>query len=131
MKQGGCHCDAVRYEVEGPYPTTHCHCLHCRKLSGAPFITWIEVKASGFRFTQGEPVRFEVRDGVERSFCGACGSPLTYQNRALGDSIDLTAGTLDDPSDLEPRDHVWFERHLSWADVGPDLPRFQRGRRDA
>ena len=38
---GGCHCGAVRYEVEGtPQHVALCHCKDCRKSAGAPMVAW-------------------------------------------------------------------------------------------
>ena len=44
MLEGGCLCGAVRYRVGGKTRVTHCHCLHCRKLGGAPYVTWVEAE---------------------------------------------------------------------------------------
>ena len=34
---GGCMCGAVRYEASGErFSVTHCHCLSCRRHTGAP-----------------------------------------------------------------------------------------------
>ena len=128
MLEGGCFCGAVRYRVAGDFGVTHCHCLHCRKVSGAAFVTWVEARLSEFNWLQGQPIEFTVRDGVTRSYCAGCGSPLTYQNHNHEDSIDITAGTLDDPSGLEPADHVWSDRKLPWVHMDDGLPRYGRGR---
>ena len=53
---GGCLCGAVRYEATGrPYNVSHCHCIDCRRASGAPFVTWASFRRSEFRFTKGQP----------------------------------------------------------------------------
>ena len=38
---GGCHCGAIRYQVEGE-AIVHalCHCTDCRRHSGAPMVGW-------------------------------------------------------------------------------------------
>ena len=128
--EGGCFCGAVRYRVAGGFGVTHCHCLHCRKIGGAPYVTWVEAKRGGFDWTHGQPVEFNSRPGVTRTYCSACGSPLTFQNHDFPDSIDITAGTLDDPSALVPDDHVWFDRRLPWVPAEDGLRRYGRGRRD-
>ena len=128
--EGGCLCGGIRYRVSGDCGVTHCHCIHCRKLGGTAFVTWVEAARSNFDWLQGQPAEFTPRPGVTRSFCANCGSPLTYQNHEYPDSIDVTAGSLDDPSGLEPDDHVWFDRRLPWLQIGDDLPRYGRGRRD-
>ena len=128
--EGGCFCGALRYRVTGKFGVTHCHCLHCRKIGGAPFVTWVETQRSDFAWTRGRPVEFSPRSGVTRTYCADCGSPLTYRNHEHPDSIDVTAGTLDDPLGLRPEDHVWFDRRLPWIHVDDGLPRYARGRRD-
>jgi hypothetical protein len=122
--QGGCFCGAVRYEIEGTPPrTTHCHCIHCRRTSGAPFVTWAECNASQFRFTAGDPGRYASRPGVERRFCTRCGTQLTYQRAAESGSIDVTAASLDTPSAVQPQDHLWCDRMLPWVHLSDGLPR--------
>ncbi len=47
---GGCLCGAVRYEASGePISVIHCHCLSCRRHTGAPVVT-----LAGFRRDQVE-----------------------------------------------------------------------------
>ena len=73
--QGGCFCGAVRYEVDSASGRmTNCHCLHCRKTSGAPFVTWFEARTESFRLVSGSPVSCHTRPGVTRLFCGQCGT---------------------------------------------------------
>ena len=126
--EGGCFCGAVRYRVAGDFGVTHCHCLHCRKISGAPFVTWVEALCSNFAWLQGQPSEFAARPGVTRTYCAGCGTPLTYQNHGHPDSIDITAGSLDDASGLNPDDHVWFDRKLPWIRIDDGLPRYGLGR---
>ena len=41
---GGCQCGAVRYRVTSAAKRTfHCHCLMCRKLHGAVYVTFSTV----------------------------------------------------------------------------------------
>ena len=131
MLEGGCLCGAVRYRVGGKTRVTHCHCLHCRKLGGAPYVTWVEAELTAFDWTDGTPAETSPRPGVTRTFCSACGSPLTYAHADRPGEIDVTAGTLDDPTGLTPDDHVWFDRRLPWVPADDGLPRFARSRRDA
>lgn len=123
--KGGCFCGAVRYEVSSrPRRVTHCHCIHCRRTSGAPFLTWAEFDAAGFAFTAGEPARFETRPQVERTFCGRCGTQLTYRHEEERGTIDLTAGSLDNPAAVQPQDHIWCDRMLPWVRLADALPRY-------
>lgn len=105
--EGGCLCGAVRYRVEGySRRTTNCHCLHCRRASGAVFVTWLEFRASDFTVVSGAPSRYESRPQVTRQFCGKCGTQLTYQHAQEPETIDVTACSLDNADEVSPEDHV-------------------------
>ena len=87
---GGCLCGSVRYEATGePYNITHCHCLDCRRSSGAPFVTWASFPRSGFRFITGPPRELKWA-GRQRSFCPLCGTQLTFLTEPNADEIDVT-----------------------------------------
>jgi len=127
---GGCFCGAVRYRAAGaPIQVEHCHCLHCRKTSGAPFVTWAVFKTSEFEVLTGAPHEYEPRPGVVRTCCSACGSQLTWQRRDQPETIDVTAGTLDRPEGLSPGWHVWWSRRLPWVHLDDGLPRHAERRR--
>lgn len=127
--EGGCFCGAVRYLARGaPGSVTHCHCLHCRRTSGAAFVTWAEFPRAEFSFTRGAPVSFSSRPGVTRSFCGSCGTPLTYGNNATPGSIDVTACSLDEPDLVSPKDHVFHDRKLGWVRLADGLPAYPADR---
>lgn len=124
--QGGCLCGAVRYEAIGePFHITHCHCLDCRRSSGAPFVTWASFRREGFRFTQGEP-RILKWAGRLRSFCPACGTPLTFMASPETDEVGVTICSLDHPETISPGDHTWMEDRLPWIQVADGLPAYPR-----
>jgi hypothetical protein len=128
--EGGCLCGAVRYRAFWPaYGITHCHCQTCRRASGAPFVTWAGFDADKFTFIQGEPASNKSSPNVLRTFCGKCGTALTYQCAELPGSIDVTLGSMDDPAMLEPQDHTWTESRLSWIVLGDQLPEYPRERK--
>ena len=121
---GGCLCGRVRYEVDRkPRIAAHCHCLHCRRSSGAAFLTWIGSRSAEFRVTSGEPRSYISRPGVTRRFCGDCGTQLAYEDEAEGGVVYLTACSLDEPDEIQPRDHIWADRTLPWARLDDGLPR--------
>ena len=127
--EGGCFCGAIRYRVDGPpRRVTHCHCLHCRRSSGAPFVTWAEFDSAKLEIVKGAPKPYEARPHVTREFCGDCGTQLTYRHADEPDTIDLTVASLDTPDEITPEDHVWSDRMLSWVRMTDDLPRYKRSR---
>ena len=128
---GGCCCGAVRYQIEGtPSRTTNCHCEHCRRTSGAPFVTWIEVELSKFTLVTGMPSRYESRPRVVRQFCASCGTQLTYQHEDEPDVLDVTACSLDTLEPVAPEDHIWCDRMAPWIVLADGLPRYNLGKFD-
>ncbi len=124
---GGCLCGDIRYHA-GPilYPPTLCHCESCRRASGAHALGWFTVRSSDLTFVAGVPRLFESSPGVRRTFCGQCGTPLTYTCDARSGELDVTIGSLDEPSAVVPADHVWMEDAPAWdlaADGRPAYPR--------
>lgn len=125
---GGCGCGAVRYAASGtPFDVSHCHCRDCRRVSAAPFVTWFSVAARDLVVT-GTPERLASSAQVERTFCGRCGTPLTYRRHDRPDVVDVTACSLDDPAAVTPADHTWTAEQLPWVRLSDGLPRHERAR---
>ena len=128
MRQGGCFCGAIRYQVESePRSATHCHCLDCRRSSGAAFVTWVEFPIDDFQVKTGKMTARIHPPGIERTFCATCGTSLTFR-RLEEDEIDVTAATLDEPEKLEPTGHLWCIRRLPWIHLDDHLQHFERNR---
>lgn len=122
---GGCACGAVRYEARGtPFHRTLCHCADCRRAAGAPAVAWFSVRADELAIVQGTPLRHRSSPAVERSFCGRCGTQLSYRNDAWPDEIDVTTCSLDDPEALAPQDHTFAARRLHWLKIEDGLPAY-------
>jgi hypothetical protein len=127
--EGGCLCGATRYRASGTASgITHCHCRTCRRASGAPFVTWAGFDIDKFIFTRGRPASFASSLRVIRTFCAHCGTALTYQRSDLPQSIDITLGSMDDPTVLQPEDHTWTESRLAWIVLNDHLPQYPRER---
>ena len=114
--QGGCYCGKVRFNA-GPtiLSRANCHCDNCRRAAGAQAVAWITVPISEFVFTQGEPRKYRTDTGAYRTFCGDCGTSLTYENDARPGEIDLTTGSLDEAELFPPTKDVFAEEKLSWV----------------
>ncbi len=111
---GGCQCGAVRDRVDvKPDGAVICHCRMCQKASGGPFMAFGGVPLSSFVVTRGSISQFRSSDIVERGFCAACGTPLTY--RLLGGKrIAICLGSLDDPNAVAPEEQLGTEARLLW-----------------
>ena len=124
---GGCMCGAVRYEATGePVGLAYCHCESCRRHSGAPVSALAGFKIDDIKFTKGERSLYASSEGVERGFCGACGTTLTWEGdgEELGMLVEIHLGTLDDPDGLAPKSHIHYRERVSWFDTTDSLPRY-------
>jgi hypothetical protein len=92
--------------------------------SGAPSVAWTVFPAEAFAFVAGQPLEFESSPGVIRSFCGRCGTPLTYRRGANSSTIDVTTTTLDDADAFAPAKEIWVAEKLSWERLNDDMPHF-------
>tara|TARA_R110002096_G_C14238753_1_gene692589 strand:- start:124 stop:558 length:435 start_codon:yes stop_codon:yes gene_type:complete len=116
---GGCACGAVRFEIEGkPKFVANCHCVDCRKATGAAFSTWV-----GYRNDQitwhGTSAIHESSPGVLRGHCATCGSPLTYQGKKWPGETHLVIGAFDEPESFTPAGDVFTDEALPWAKPDP------------
>jgi hypothetical protein len=46
--------------------------------------------------------------------------------QVLGDRVQVTLGSLDEPERATPDDHVWTQEQLSWFQIKDSLPRFRQ-----
>jgi len=121
---GGCLCGGTRYELAGePVAVALCHCGSCRRASGAPAVAWAMFPLDRFWVTRGAPSAFASSPGVERGFCGRCGTPLTFWADFLPGLVDVTVASLDDPARFTPHMHIWESRRLPWLELADTWPR--------
>jgi hypothetical protein len=127
LREGGCFCGKVRYRVSGmPQTSAICHCASCRRASGAQSVAWVTFPYRDFSFISGNPVEYHSSTEVIRTFCGVCGTSLTYRHGGDPDSIDVTVASLDDPDEFPPARHIWLEDKVGWETVNDGLPVFER-----
>ena len=124
VRIGGCACGAVRFAAYGePLRVGLCHCLRCRKAHASAF----------YPFAVFRPAQVEVTGAVEswfRSppyddrFCPSCGSRVIA---VLDGEVELSLGSLDEPSGLAPQYESWVIRREAWL-TPLDVPQFERDR---
>ena len=126
--EGGCLCGEVRYRIQGePLFSGTCQCRSCRKASAAAIVPWIHLDGANLSFTAGKPVDFKSSPPVTRTFCGRCGTPLTYWTTTYGQMIDVTTASLDDPEEFPPLAHFWTSHKLGWVKLADELPSLEEG----
>ena len=95
-RQGGCHCGAVRFEVETPgvIEVEDCNCSMCARTGFLHII----VPKSRFRLLQGQDklTSYTFNTGVARHmFCGVCGVKAFYGPRSNPDGYSVNLRCLD------------------------------------
>lgn len=127
---GGCMCGAIRYRVsETASAPTICHCESCRRSAGAPIVAWVTASADAVEFEGETPRIYRSSGRVERGFCPACGTTLTYRHLDYAEFLDIATATLDDPESLPPTDQIWTADRLSYMKETGALPCHSRTRR--
>lgn len=121
-------CGAVRYRTEGPpLSTLYCHCLSCRRHTGAPVVTLAGYRRDQVRYTKGQPKIFHSSPGVGRAFCGDCGTPLTWEGDGgeEGPLVEIHINTFDTPEAFAPACHIHHGERLGWFETTDRLPRYK------
>ena len=120
---GHCYCGAVSFEISGKSDWVgHCHCESCRRHSGSVMTTFAGFRPEQVTFTGAPPGRYRSSDGVTRSFCGQCGSPVAYESDDRPGEIHLQLGLFDDIDALPAENHSFLGEKVSWLNADPQLP---------
>jgi len=102
----------------------------CRRAAGSPMVGWFTVPRASYRLLAGTPVRYQSSSHAARTFCGGCGTPLTFESTRFPDETDITICSLDDPEQVPPRDHTRAATRLSWVKLADGLPAYPDTRTD-
>jgi hypothetical protein len=118
--RGGCHCGAVRFEVDAPAPMAvqECNCSICVRTGFLHLV----VPKSRFRLVSGEDAlhSYSFNTGVARHlFCGVCGIKSFYVPRSNPDGYSVNVRCLDGYPDLPLRISPFDGRN--WEREGPAL----------
>ncbi|HEX6016535.1 MAG TPA: GFA family protein [Burkholderiaceae bacterium] len=111
---GGCLCGRVRYEAtpdhrEGYY----CHCRMCQLATGNTRAAFLNLRKAELRWLS-QPTYYASSKIARRGFCSHCGTPLSF-DYLDSERLDITVGSLDDPSVLKPTTHFSVETRIaSW-----------------
>jgi hypothetical protein len=112
---GGCHCGAVRFEVETPdtVEVEDCNCSMC----GRTGFLHIIVPASRFRLLSGADKlnSYSFNTGIAKHlFCSVCGVKSFYVPRSNPDGFSVNLRCLDDPKSFTEVRIVNFDGHGDW-----------------
>jgi hypothetical protein len=80
-------------------------------------------------FTVNQGQKVVANPGVTRTFCAACGSPLTGRYDYLPGKVYIAVGILDHANDLVPQLHAHESERLTWLHIDDELERFAKSAR--
>ena len=122
---GSCLCGGVRYRVtRGLAGVTACHCTQCAKTTGH-YIAAAHCDAADFALDKDETLRwYRSSPEAERGFCGQCGSNLFWR-RIGGKTVSITAGTLDRPTGLRMKYHIFCGSKSDYYELTDGLKQYE------
>ncbi len=125
---GGCGCGAVRFEIAAPLlRAAYCHCTRCQRRSGTAASASARIEPGSFAFVAGEEhVRgWAPEGGMEKGYCGACGSALVVRSPDDGEIVAVRLGAIDGDPGVRPSAHQFVTYAAPWEPLPDDgLPRF-------
>ncbi len=126
---GGCGCGAVRFEITAPLvASAYCHCTRCQHRSGTAAAASARVEGGSVSVSAGED---RLRgwwpgDGLEKVFCGDCGSALFASDRASGEIVIVRLGAIEGDPGTRPAAHQFVAYAAPWEPLPDDgLPRYE------
>jgi hypothetical protein len=128
---GGCLCGAVRYEILGKLRgVVNCHCSKCRRFHGN-FGSYTSIKSENLILVEQRGLKWfksesDETPNVHRGFCAECGSSIFWHPKGQG-HIAVSAGSLDEPTNLQIIGHVWTSQISDYYEILDDLPQFEKG----
>ncbi len=125
---GTCGCGAVRFDVNAPLvASAYCHCTRCQHRSGTAAAASAKVVAGSVSVSDGEDrLRgWWAGDGLEKVFCGDCGSAVFARDRTTGEIAIVRLGAIQGDPGLRPGAHQFVAYAAPWEPLPDDgLPRY-------
>ena len=122
---GRCYCGGITLSAqESPQTVAYCHCIDCRRITGAPVAAFAAFAAHAVLVSPAWPAPRSFAPGVTRWSCPDCGSPLGAAFAYLPGQIYIALGLIDQAAELPPRIHAHEKCRLPWLRIADDTPRF-------
>jgi hypothetical protein len=127
--EGGCSCGEIRYRLASePMFVNCCHCRNCQRQTGTAFVLNLLIEADRVELIAGEPrvVPVPRDDGSEQLIwrCPTC-QVAVWSEYGRPEVRFVRAGTLDDPSWVEPGAHIFTRTRVPWVELPEAAPAFE------
>ena len=113
---GGCLCGAVRYTSKvDPARVLNCHCVDCRKSTGASYGTNAFVPADQVELTGTLHVYEHSADSgntMTKHFCPNCGSLVYGTSTGRPNILSIRAGSIDDKDVIKPAANLYLKSRI-------------------
>lgn len=130
---GSCACGGVTWTAtSAPTSSNFCYCITCRKISGGPFLAFMDFPQSDITFSVRKPLQasslktMSISPNADRGFCIDCGSTISMVYRAESDRIGITIGSMDEDKsqpgimDHLATKHIFVKDTPSWYKIPDD-----------
>ena len=115
---GQCYCGAIQFQLALPPKfIAHCYCSQCRRIHGAPVVTWVGVlEENQFEIKCGSEFlsTFQSSKEAQRQFCKICGNHLFFRSSRYPGEVHLTRANLIQDDGLEPQGNAFLEDKAKW-----------------
>ena len=128
---GGCQCGDIRYSAPAvPGALYVCHCTECQKQSSSAFGISYTVNRNSLEIFKGRPSFWSRTTtsghNLECAFCSKCGSRLWHQSTGYPATLNIKAGSFDQPVDLSEATHIWVSSKLPGVIIPYSAVSFER-----
>ena len=119
--EGGCLCGRIRYRATPDHRDGYyCHCRMCQRAFGNTRAAYLNLRKSELQWLT-EPAWYASSRIARRGFCSHCGTPLSFEFLD-SERMDLSVGSLDDPSAVKPTEHFAVESRIAAWHAPDGLP---------
>ncbi len=118
---GGCLCGRVRFRATPDHRDGYyCHCRMCQLAFGNTRAAYVNLRKSEVQWLAA-PSYYASSKIARRGFCNQCGTPLSFEFLD-SERMDLSIGSLDEPSLLKPTEHFAVESRIAAWHAPDGLP---------